>query len=149
LHMIQEDYAKAIPLFERITKLDPFRIRALNNLAMAYSEIPGQAAKGIDPINRAIKIAGEAPELLDTKGTVLLKAGQLDEALRTFREAVAKSDDPRFQFHVILVLLEQQKAIEAERAWKQLDLDKLNPAGLTAAERRQLEQMKKDFSKKI
>jgi hypothetical protein len=146
LRMVREDYLSAISLFREILKIDPFRIRTLNNLAMACSEIPSQAAEGIDSINRAIKLAGEVPELLDTKGTVLLKAGRLEEALAVFGEAFSRSNEPRHQLHVVLTLVEQNKVGEARRAWQKIDLENLNPSGLTATERRKLDQFKREFA---
>lgn len=146
LRMLQEDFQAAIPLFRGILKNDPFRIRTLNNLAMAYSEIPDQAAEGIEPINQAIKLVGEVPELLDTKGVVLLKAGRFDEAIAVFGAALSRSEKPRYQFHIVLTLVEQKKMIEAEKAWQEIDLERLDPSGLTAAERRKLEQLKKEFA---
>ena len=145
LRMQQGQLDEAITLYEKVRNLDPLRIRTLNNLAMALSEAPGRAAEGLDPINSALKLANDNPELLDTKGVVLLKAGRFDEARDVFQQAKSKSDEPRFQFHLILTLLAQNKQAEAERAWKSLDLDKLDPAGLTANEQEKLATMKQEF----
>ncbi|WP_372719812.1 hypothetical protein [Novipirellula sp.] len=145
LRMQQGRLDEAITLYRKVQRLDPLRILALNNLAMALSETPGRAAEGLDPINDAIKLAGENPELLDTKGVVLLKAGRLSEASGIFEQAIAMSSEPRFQFHLIVALVEQGKQAEAEQAWKSLDLEKLDLAGLTANEQEKLATMKQDF----
>jgi tetratricopeptide (TPR) repeat protein len=145
LRLQQEDFQQAIAIYERVLKLDPVRIRSLNNLAMALSEFPARAADGIPVINRAIRIAGEHPELLDTKGVVLLKAGQLEEAAKVFQKAFENSQEPRFLFHLIVTRLAQNKIEEAKKLWGSLDLEKLDPSGLTPGERTQLESMKKDF----
>ncbi|MGB0597083.1 MAG: hypothetical protein ACPGLY_10350 [Rubripirellula sp.] len=146
LRMLQNDYAKAIPLFQKVLTTDPFRIRTLNNLSMAYSQITERATDGLATINRAIKLAGEVPELLDTKGTVLLTMGRLDEAHELFSELVATSSEPRYRFHLIITLLAQEKVGEAKNAWKELNLKELDAEGLTPAERLRLEQLKIDFA---
>lgn len=146
LRMLREEYGEAIPLFKAVLEANPFKIRSLNNLSMAYSQVPERAAEGLVPINLAIKFAGEVPELLDTKGTVLLAAGRLDEAHELFRELVATSSEPRYRFHLILTLLAQGKTSEAEESWQDLELENLKPDGLTAAERLILEQLKIDFA---
>lgn len=137
---------EAITLYTKCRQVDPLRIRTLNNLAMALADAPGRAAEGLEPIDAALKLAGDNPELLDTKGVVLLNAGRLDEARRVFEQAIGLSEEPRFQFHLIVTLLAQKKQSEAQRAWKSLDVNKLNPAGLTANEREMLTTMKTDFS---
>ncbi|EMI20053.1 hypothetical protein RMSM_03017 [Rhodopirellula maiorica SM1] len=145
LRMQQGRLDDAITMYRKVQRLDPLRILALNNLAMALSETPGRAAEGLGPINDAIKLAGDNPELLDTKGVVLLKAGRFDEARDIFEQAIAISAEPRFQFHLILTLLAQDKQADAERVWKTLDLEKLDPAGLTANEQEKLAAMKQEF----
>ena len=42
-------------------------------------------------------------------------------------------------------LLAQEKKEQAERSFQTLDVERLNPAGLTLAERKQLETLKQDF----
>ena len=127
-------------------------MRALNNLAMALSQVPGRASEGIELIDIAIKGAGRSPqlrafvpELMDTKGVLLLKSNRLLEAKAVFEQALANNNEPRYQFHLILTLLEQNHVAEAKRQWSALDLEKLNPIGLTPAEIRQLKTLKQQF----
>ena len=146
LRIQQNDYAAAIDLYQRAHLIEPLRVRTLNNLAMAFSEVPGREAEGLSPIQQAINLAGEIPELLDTKGVVLLKARKAVEAEQVFRSAIEQQpDEPRFHFHLILALMQQGKESEAKRQWNELQLDKLDPAGLTAAERKTLDQMKQTY----
>ena len=146
LRFQQEQYDKAIVMYQRVREIEPLRLRTLNNLAMAFSETKGRAAEGIEPIDLAIKLAGEVPELLDTKGVVLRKSGRLSEAQAVIAKAIAQSDEPRYQYHLIVTLLAQNKNDEAKRAWQSLDLKKLDPSGLTPQEREELESMTKNFA---
>ncbi len=145
LRLQQRRIEDAITLYQKVLDFDPIRVRTLNNLAMAFSEMPGRASEGLDPINTALKLTGDNPELLDTKGVVLLGARRWDEARDTFQQAILKSDEPRFRFHLILALLALDKQGEAKQAWESLDLARLDPAGLTANEQARLESLKSEF----
>ena len=136
----------AINLYRRVLDSEPLRIRALNNLAMAYTQVPAMAKQGLPPIEKAIKLTKGDPELLDTKGTVLMKAGQMAEAVRVFDLAIKKRKEPRFYFHKILALLALGREQEAVRIWNALDLEEIDMLGLTLDEREQLDQMKNNFA---
>ncbi|MDB4678776.1 hypothetical protein OAE79_00430, partial [Rhodopirellula sp.] len=109
LRLQHQDSDGAVAIFNRILKVDPVRIRTLNNMAMTLAELPDRVADAMNSVDRAITLAGEQPELLDTKGFVLMKSGDLNEAEKTFRRAFAATNEPRFQFHEILTLLAQDK----------------------------------------
>ncbi|TWT56247.1 tetratricopeptide repeat protein [Allorhodopirellula solitaria] len=145
LRMAEGQYDKAVDCFVRVLKINPDSIRSMNNLAMSYSEIPELASKGLAPINSALRLTNQNPELLDTKGVVLMASGRLADAEATFADAFSASREPRHLFHVIVAQLNQQKDSQAARNWKKLDLDKLDPTGLTASERETLEELKTKF----
>ncbi|MGB1927186.1 MAG: hypothetical protein ACPHL6_11670, partial [Rubripirellula sp.] len=145
LRLQHQDSDGAVAIFNRILKVDPLRIRTLNNMAMTLAELPGRVGDAMKSVDRAIKLAGEDPELLDTKGFVLMKSGDLNGAEKIFRQAFNATQEPRFQFHEIMTLLAQEKQEEAKKSFRSLDVKRLNPAGLTVAERKQLETLKLDF----
>ncbi len=74
-----------------------------------------------------------------------MKAGSLEKAAEAFQQAFDQSDEPRFLFHLIVTRLAQNKLDEAKSLWQELDLDRLDPAGLTLSERKQLDSLTKDF----
>jgi hypothetical protein len=74
-----------------------------------------------------------------------MKSGDMSAAEKIFRQAFDATQEPRFQFHEILTLLAQEKEEEAKKSFSSLDVKRLNPAGLTLAERKQLETLKLDF----
>ena len=145
LRLQHEDPEGAVAIFNRILKVDPLRIRTLNNMAMTLAELPGRTGEALTSVDRALNLAGENPELLDTKGFVLMKSGDLAGAEVIFRQAFDATQEPRFQFHEIMSLLAQEKKEQAEKSFQTLDVERLNPAGLTLAERKQLETLKQDF----
>ncbi|EMI56933.1 tetratricopeptide repeat protein [Rhodopirellula sallentina] len=145
LQMAQGNNQSAIKTFSQVLKVKPTSIRALNNLAMAYSEIPELASQGLAPIETALNLTNQNPELLDTKGVVLMASNRLAEAEAIFEEAFTATNEPRHQFHVVLARLAQGKKELGQKAWKRLDLKRLDPTALTPTERKRLETLKKQF----
>ena len=145
LRLQQQAYGEAATLYREVLKLAPLRVRALNNLAMALSELPDQAAEGLKPIDQALQLAGNVPELLDTKGVVLLRAGRAVESAEIFRTVAAASPEPRFRLHLVMALLAQELSGEAEQVWETLDLQALDRAGLTVRESQQLAALEQTF----
>ncbi|MEL6105227.1 MAG: tetratricopeptide repeat protein, partial [Planctomycetota bacterium] len=137
----------AITLYHSVLELDPQRLRTLNNLAMAYSQIPNQAVRGLKVIDRALEVVtGPArAELLDTKGTLLMEAKQYERAIEVFDEAIEIRDDPRFHFHKVLVLIRQERLSDATRQWTMLDRKRINTKGLTKEEQSIYSRMLKDY----
>ncbi|MEM9586671.1 MAG: tetratricopeptide repeat protein [Planctomycetota bacterium] len=148
IRFAQNRSREAIELYQQCLKLSPTRVRTLNNLAMALAEIPGRASEGIEPIDTALKLANDNPELLDTKGTVLLGAGRYREAKAVFQKALSLSDEPRFKFHLVVTQLKLDQQYQAKETWASIDLDKLDPSGLTAKEQKVLQQYINDFPAK-
>ncbi|WP_164101194.1 tetratricopeptide repeat protein [Candidatus Laterigemmans baculatus] len=145
LRLIQQQFAEAVDCYVQAEKLDPNSALTLNNLAIALVEIPGRQDEGLVRIQRAIELYGRYPELLDTLGFVQLHCQQFAEAEATLREAFAMSNDPRHQFHLLLALHAQKKTTEAKQFWSQLDLSQLDAANLTPSERKQLDDLRKQF----
>ena len=61
------------------------------------------------------------------------------------REAVSASPDPRYRFHLLVALMGQGKSVEAISEWSQLDINALQEAALTPAERRDLNEIRQRF----
>lgn len=79
----------ALPHLEIAYKHNSKAINILNNLslALALSSKPDVSrAEGL--IDEAIKIAGESPEILDTKGQILTAAGKEIDAIRCYERAI-------------------------------------------------------------
>lgn len=145
LLMKQQNYGKAVAFYQQALAINPRRIRALNNLALTLSELPGRQAEGIEPVERAIQLIGDNPELLDTKGLVLLRAGRLADARATFEQAIAANDEPRYQFHLIVTLLAQKQEDDARRLWGNLKLQELDRSGLMPSELVTLKELQQKF----
>ncbi|TWU55694.1 tetratricopeptide repeat protein [Rubripirellula reticaptiva] len=149
LRMTEGDFEGAVLAFQSALKKDPLRIRTLNNLAMAFSEINGRESEGLAPIEAAIELSNQDSELLDTKGVVQLASGRIAEAEITFEKAFAQSHEPRHLFHVIIAQLVQGKESQAKANWGKLDLSNVDLSGLTPNERAKLGQIKSKFSSRL
>lgn len=91
LRLSQGAYAESIERYRECSKQQPDDIVVLNNLAIALSK-SGSHDEARETIGKAIKTAGPKLELLDTKGLILLEAGNLSGAVAVFDQVTA---DPR------------------------------------------------------
>ncbi len=102
LRLAQGRLPEAIGLFEQLVKLRPNHSPALNNLAALLCEVPERRDEALKYVDQALRIAGPDPNLLDTKGTLLLRQGKPEEARPLLEQAVDASSepDPRYQLHL-------------------------------------------------
>lgn len=123
----------AIRVLQQALDSEPGNVQALNNLAVLLAHEPQQRNKALQLINQAMQIAGQKPELVDTKGLVLLEQGELQDAVEAFQEALSLSPgDAGFRFHLALAYRQQGKLDEARQALKRarnlgLAVDLLSP----------------------
>jgi tetratricopeptide (TPR) repeat protein len=99
LRDLQGDYSAAEAVYREILKLSPSHLTALNNLAW-LSARRGQTANALELIDLAIAQFGPYPELLDTKGVVLLESGQGAAAVRVLTEAIASRPMAEIYLHL-------------------------------------------------
>ena len=98
------DTGKALFHFERALRLDPSLAIAANNLAFLLAD---RAAGPDDPdLTRALALVDgvlarfpDQPNLLDTRGGILLKLGRPADALDALEVALARSSDPSPGLH--------------------------------------------------
>ncbi len=148
LRLMQERYPEAVGLFQRIEKKTVERVRTLNNLAIALAELPMGKNEALIKIDRAIEIQGKIPELLDTRGIVLLRLNRFAEARQDFEQAIKNSDDVRFKIHLAQAALAQKDLATVTATWAQIDSNSLNDMVLTSNEREFVQQMKQQSQPK-
>lgn len=101
LRIVEGRPEEAIPLYEKVVQLRPKDAMALNNLAMLLSDVPGRTEDALSAVDRALKIAGQRPSLLDTKAVILLGAGKTAEAGEILEKVSSGPDrDPRYFLHL-------------------------------------------------
>ena len=147
LSLAREEYPLAIDYYRKAERLSPNSVRILNNLAIALTELPNARHQATEKIKRAITIGGRDPELLDTKGMVHLRLGEIDKAISSFQAAVNASKDPRHRFHLLTAHLKKGNELESRAIWLQLNKQKLRRSVLTPSERIDLRMIEAHFKK--
>jgi tetratricopeptide (TPR) repeat protein len=131
----QGDIDGAIAQYEKALAQDARSIPALNNLATLLGFTKREIPKAVSAINEAIRVMGPHDILLDTRGTVLLSAGNAAAAEADFRAAIETNPLPDRLFHLALALRDQGKMAEARTALAQARQKGLSADGLHPLER--------------
>ncbi|MCU6434109.1 PEP-CTERM system TPR-repeat protein PrsT [Undibacterium sp. Jales W-56] len=100
----QKNRTAAIEQFQLVLKNEPNNIPALNNIAWAYSEQKDK--KAIEYAERAYKLSGDSPAIMDTLAWILLDQGDTARALPLLEKASNLQPDAleiRYHFAVALV----------------------------------------------
>ncbi|HJT36125.1 MAG TPA: tetratricopeptide repeat protein, partial [Pirellulales bacterium] len=146
LRMMQGDSPQAREWFEQALRLQPENVVALNNLAMLLADDPAQYEQALVCLDRAIARTGRHPELLDSKGWLLLQADDASRAEELFREAVSLAPaDPRPSFHLALACWAQGKMQEARAAFERARRAKLSTDALNPREQVRLAELEHEF----
>jgi tetratricopeptide (TPR) repeat protein len=139
--IVQNDIPRTIEGLRTILKIKPDDPVALNNLACALAETESGTAEGLVLIDRAIAILGELPDLLDTKGLLLMRAGKLDEAIEKFEAAAKTGEDPRILLHWYMALRRAERIKESKLLQLRLDVERLRRAPLSEEEKQTLREL--------
>jgi len=104
-HLTRKQYSAALPLYERLTQLDPGNPQVFNNLAVALGEIDGERA--LKAALEAHRLSPQNPFVLDTLGWSLVQIGELEKGLGYLREARARNGrSPTTRYHLGVTLQE-------------------------------------------
>ena len=88
-----EDFAQAVAMFELSVQHWNRDAKALHYLALACSRVPGQARKGVDAIEAALKMEPDNGVFHREAGKLYLAAGLRSKAERHFEEAARWNPD--------------------------------------------------------
>lgn len=100
-----KNYPAARDAYEKILKLKPEFVPALNNLAYLLAEKLNDLDRGQTLAQKARELAPLDPNIADTLGWIVYKQGQYQRAKTLLRESAAKlSNDPVAQAHLGLAL---------------------------------------------
>lgn len=100
LRDMQGRYADAEKVYRQALEADKNNVIALNNLAYLLALRKEQATEALELLDRAIQVAGPAPELIDTRALVQLKQGQPHRAIKDLEEALAEAPLPSLCYHL-------------------------------------------------
>jgi tetratricopeptide (TPR) repeat protein len=80
--------AESAQLYERVLELEPDNVIAVNNLAWIICEVRGKPQEALKLAQRGLKIAPNYYDLIDTRGVIYYRLGELDKAIRDFNECI-------------------------------------------------------------
>ena len=100
LSYMRGEIPQATSLFERLLRLSPNNVAALNNLSLILAESPGRGGEALELIERAIRTSGPQPNLVDTRGLVHLAREDYLAATQSFQEAVYQVRKPVYLLHL-------------------------------------------------
>jgi len=107
----------AIRVYETLVTRDPSSVAALNNLAMLLVSYRNDAAS----LERADQLTGKLnhvtePSILNTRGWVKFKRGELQESLALLQQAVDKSpESPLMRYHLGMAQLKSGDRASAQK----------------------------------
>ena len=101
---------EAIAEYQRVVKLFPKHVPALNNLAYLYAEDQGSLSLALQYAVQAYVLAPKDGSVQDTLGYVLLKNGKVEEGIKVLEQAAATvNDNPSVCYHLALAYNEHQE----------------------------------------
>ncbi len=146
VRVVQQRIDEATGLFRRVLTLKPTDVATLNNLATLLAEQPGKRQEALEYIERAIRIVGPQPGLLDTKGMIFVFEDKPDEAVPLLEEAAATPQaDPRYHFHLAVAYDRAGEAEKARAAFLAARKGNLTRQVLTPLDRQMLADLEKKF----
>lgn len=114
-----------------------------NNLAFLLAR-PDTASEAEKLIDAALAELGPSPDVLDTRGVVLLAAGKTDEAIATLQDAVLVPSAAKY-LHLACALAAGQRVDEARKALAEAKALGLDPPTLSHDDRRRLATLETAF----
>jgi tetratricopeptide (TPR) repeat protein len=100
-----------------IIKREPENAMALNALGYTLSDRTTRYAEAKDLIEKAHRLNPDDPAVLDSLGWVNYRLGNLDEAERLLRQALARFPDHEVAAHLGEVLWAKGEQSEAREIW--------------------------------
>jgi len=85
---LEQNYDEAESFYSAVLKRDPNDVVALNNAAYLAGVRRGKGNESLQLVNRAIRIAGPVPALLDTRAATYLALNEPQHAIRDLQSAL-------------------------------------------------------------
>ena len=132
-HTMQTQFDEAATLYRRVLESDGNQPVALNNLAWILAANPATAAEALKLVERAVRLSGVNPEILDTRARILISAGRFPEARQSLHEALNASQTALRYFHLALWHIRQDQKDEALKIMREavrlgIDLRQVHPS---------------------
>lgn len=117
---VQNDYAGAIPLLERVLKADPYNVTAALRIAAAHSAL-GHNTQALDAFHRAESIAPNSPDVRHYLALHYARIGDWDQATPLLERVLAETPDRLPALEALAAAREHQgKIAEALALWRRV-----------------------------
>lgn len=141
LRGLQGRYDDAVAMFRQILSQNPDSISALNNLGWLLALWKEKPQEALPFIERAIELAGPAPQFLDTRACVRIALGELDKAIDDLEDALDESPSAVSYLHLATANFERDDISEARLALRLAEENGLDVNRLHPLEREKYEQL--------
>jgi tetratricopeptide (TPR) repeat protein len=143
---LRGDYTRAIAVYRQVCDRDPKDALARNNLAFLLAAHGGEYDKALAELERAKKMVGAIPMLLDTEAQIYLAKKDPAKAVERLKEAIALEPSGANYFHLAQAYHASNKELDARVAWGQAQKRKLKPADLHSLERPAYQKLAAEFA---
>ncbi len=148
VHAMQDRNEDAATLLEKANRARPGVVPVLNNLATVLGEIPGRQSEALAYIDEAIAISGQQAALLDTKGTILARMGDSNQAIAVLSQVVSTPNvDPRMVLHLALAYYRSGDERQARAMFQKALEGGVQSQVLTKADKLLLEELADKFGR--
>lgn len=121
-YVTQNKVEEALALYKKID-IDGYNNQSivLNNIANLYLDSLRDFEQARSYINKALRVAPQSAEIIDTKGWILVNEGKFEEGLTFLRQAYTLlSDDPQIQYHLAFTLYKLDRITESQELIKSI-----------------------------
>jgi len=147
LRYFQKRKGEALEAYLTLLESNPEHVAALNNVANLLSEMPQRRDESVQYIRRALSVQGPHPDLLDTLGMVLLRKGEMREAIQTLEQVCSNaSPDPRHLFHLAIAYMQNGDPEVAKSTLQKAQRADLSGQSLSADERLTLASLERQLA---
>ncbi|QDT34657.1 tetratricopeptide repeat protein [Thalassoglobus polymorphus] len=139
------EHDQSVALYEQILEKNPQNLVALNNFAYLSTLAGKDKKRALDAINSAIEVVGPIAAMLDTRGVVYLKSGNLDKAIKDLTQAVDENPTVSSQFRLAQAYMEKGDKKKATSLFEAAEEDGLSLKELHPLERKDFEEVEKSL----
>ena len=118
LYTEKKETTKARAVYEKLLENNPFLVPALNNLAVIYSDQPGELMKGYEMAQKARNAQPEDPYVADTLAWILFRQKRYAEALPLLRQSAARGRSGEVRYHLAMTHYMLGQETEANPAFQ-------------------------------
>ena len=116
IYELTGERTKLIPTYEAVLKIQPDNYLALNNVAYHLAETGGDLDQALTYAQRAKQQKPTDNDVADTLGWIYIKKNLSDDAIKIFRDLLAK--DPKrvaWRYHLAMALFQKGDKLEARK----------------------------------